>query len=64
MYFQNKNIYIIGISGIGTSGLAMFLNEKNIKQANGYIFHSVNYNPIDSSQTAGYDQIEAGRDAA
>jgi len=31
MYFQNKNIYIIGISGIGTSGLAMFLNEKNIK---------------------------------
>ena len=31
MYFENKNIYIIGISGIGTSGLAMFLNEKGVK---------------------------------
>ena len=31
MYFENKNLYIIGISGIGTSGLAMFLNEKGVK---------------------------------
>ena len=26
------------------------INENNIKQANGYIFHSVNYNPIDCGQ--------------
>ena len=31
MYFENKNIYIIGISGIGTSGLAMFLKEKGVQ---------------------------------
>lgn len=30
MYFENKNVYIIGISGIGTSGLAMFLKEKGV----------------------------------
>src|SRR6056300_443790 len=30
MYFENKNIYMIGIGGIGMSGLAMFLNEKSI----------------------------------
>lgn len=30
MYFENKNIYLIGITGIGLSGLAMFLKEKGV----------------------------------
>ena len=31
MYFQNKNIYMIGIGGIGMSGLAMFLKLSNLQ---------------------------------